>query len=72
MSRQMFCRPPLANRPAACIALPAGAALGVRFEATREDVCLDTAETARSVPQRCQAGGSTACRARRAVSHLAQ
>ena len=28
MSRQMFCRPPLANRPAACIALPAGAAWG--------------------------------------------
>jgi ferredoxin len=35
----------------------AGAALGVRCEATREEVCLCAAKTARSVPQRCQVGG---------------
>ena len=51
MSRQMFADTlsPIARLRAP--PSPAGAALGVRCEATREEVCLYAAKTARSVPQ---------------------
>jgi len=66
------CRHPLADRRLRAPPSPAGAALGVRCEATREEVCLYGAKAARSVPERCQVGGSTACPARRALSRLAE
>jgi len=57
MARQMFADHPLADRPAAGTGFPGRSGAGVRCEATREEVFLD--------------GGSTACRARRAVPRLA-
>jgi hypothetical protein len=51
---------------------PGGARGGQMRGNEKRGVCLDAAKTARSAPQRCQISGSTACRARRAVSRLAR
>src|SRR5215469_4847121 len=60
MPRQMFFRHLLANRAAACTAFPVRSGVGGQMRGDERKVCLDTAKTARSVPQRCQAGGTTA------------